>query len=180
MLKMLAAVALAAGTSAAGSAHAAADSGFLLACEGTDLEVRQSGQTTVVTSRPGTDPGIGSAQHRAAVVASTASTQTTTTPTYVGVRVPARMSVIVDGEKVRIRPSENNRPGLGRKASADGWYDLSDVQITEMQIRGRAGYGGLLTGRHRLAIDRQTGDATFGDFQGVCDKAATGPAERRF
>lgn len=112
---------------------------IMLSCDGTDTTAQRTGSTTTVTVRPGTDPGIGTAQHRAAVIAATAGTNTTSTPTYSYVRVPARMSIAIEGEVVRIRPPEYSKPGLGQKKSPDGWHPLSDVAINDTQIRGRAG-----------------------------------------
>lgn len=153
---------------------------LMLSCAGTDVDVQKTGSTTTVKTTPGVDPGIGSAEHRAAVIAGSTRTETTTTPVYSDVRVPARLSVAIQGDTIRVRPSDNTRPGLGAKRSPDGWYDLAEVAITETQFRGKAAYGGILSGKYRLTIDRQTGDAQFGSFRGVCDKAATGPTERRF
>lgn len=153
---------------------------MMLSCTGTDAVARQAGSTTVVTTTPGRDPGIGSAQHRASVIANTAGTAAATIPQYETVRVPARLSVAVEGSSVRVRPSENTRPGLGRKKSADGWYELSSAALTDTQIAGVAGYGGIFSGKYKLAIDRQTGDVRFGSFEGACEKSATGPTERKF
>ncbi|MCR5879441.1 hypothetical protein [Phenylobacterium sp. J367] len=153
---------------------------LMLTCAGTEKEIQQTGSTSTVTVTPGTDPGIGGAAHRAAVIAQTATTRTTSSPTYGEVRVPARMSIAVAGGAIRVRPPENNRPGLGQKKSADGWYEMGEVEIAETQIRARAPYGGILSGKLRLTVDRQTGDARYGDFTGVCEKAETAPTERKF
>ena len=153
---------------------------MMLQCVGTDLAAQATRSTTTVTVRPGTDPGVGSAAHRAAVIAATAGTSTSTTPVYTNVRVPARISVVIDGFAIRVRPSENTEPGLGRKKASDGWYALMEPAITDLRILGQASYGSTFGGKYKLAIDRQTGDATFGSFRGVCEKATTGPAERRF
>lgn len=165
-----------------GGAAAAPDAPMviMLTCEGTDVTMQPTGSTTTVTVTPGIDPGIGSAQHRAAVIAATAETSTSSTPNFSPVRVPAHMSIAIEGEAVRIRPPDQSRPGFGQKKSPDGWYPLSDVAINDTQILGRAGYGGMLSGKYRLVVDRLTGDASFGAFVGVCKKAETGPRERKF
>ncbi len=153
---------------------------MMLLCVGTDLATQVTGSTTTVKVTPGRDPGIGSATHRAAVIAATAGTSASTSPIYASVRVPARISVAIEGTTIRVRPSENTRPGFVKKKAPDGWYALLEAAVTDLEIRGRADYGSTFGGKHKLAIDRLTGDATFGSFRGVCEKSVTGPAERRF
>jgi hypothetical protein len=152
----------------------------MLSCSGTEVAPQETGSTTTVTVSPGIDPGIGSPQYRAAHMAATASTRTSTSPDYSDVRVPAQMSIAIEDQRVRVRPPAENRPGFTQKKSPDGWYELSEVDISDAQIRGRAPFGGLISGKYRLAIDRLTGDAQFGSFRGLCEKAATGPTERKF
>ena len=182
MLKVTSAAVLAAVWFLGGAAAPVSEAPMLimLSCDGTDLAAQQTGSTTTVTVRPGRDPGIGTAEHRAAVIAATARTDTESDPDYSFVRVPARMSIAIEGEVVRIRPPEYSKPGLGQKKSPDGWYPISDVAINDTQIRGRAGFGGILSGKYKLVVDRLTGDASFGNFVGVCEKAQTGPRERKF
>jgi hypothetical protein len=152
-----------------------------LSCAGTEAVMQQTGSTTTVTVKPGYEPSYVSAAHRAAVREATASTSTTTTPVYSQARVPAQMSIAIEGERVRVRPSPGNRPGgLSGKKSPDGWYEMTDVELSETQIRGRAPFGSFLGGKPKLVIDRLTGDIQFGDFRGMCEKAATGPTEAKF
>ncbi len=95
------------------------------------------------------------------------------------VPTPSRLSVAVNAGTVRVRPGEATGPGFFQKKSRDGWYDLSDVAITETAIDGKAPYGGLL-GKLKLHIDRRTGDAEFGPFSGACEKTADHPDARKF
>ena len=155
---------------------------LLLSCNGSDEAVQRIGSTTTVTVTPGTPaPAWTSKEHQAAVARATASTSTTTSPVYGEVRVPAHLTLSILGSVVRVRPSDNTGPGLvSGKRSADGWYALSEVVISETQIQGKAAWGGLLSGKHRLKLDRITGDARFGSFSGVCEKAAADPQARKF
>jgi hypothetical protein len=95
------------------------------------------------------------------------------------VPTPSRLSVAVNAGTVRVRPGEATAPGFFQKKSHDGWYDLSDVAITETAIDGKAPYGGL-RGKFKLHIDRRTGDAEFGPFGGACEKTADQPNARKF
>lgn len=152
---------------------------LMLTCQGTDVERQQTGTSTTVIAVPGTAPAIGSEEHKRAVVAATATTKTTTTPVFSDVRVPARISVAIEGNAIRVRPSNNTKPGFGGKKSPDGWYELTAVSVSDASFRGQAPYGGLF-GKYKLEIDRLTGDVRFGGFSGVCERATTGPAERKF
>lgn len=77
---------------------------------------------------------------------------------------------------MRVRPSAGAAPTL--RKSADGWYDLGEVQITESEIRARASWG--FPGKLKLAVDRRSGEVKFGNFSGACEKASVDPEGRKF
>lgn len=85
------------------------------------------------------------------------------------------MSLAVDGATIRIKPSQGTKPG---KRSSDGWYDLTDVAITDTLIRAKATWGTF--GKLKLEVDRRTGDVKFGDFRGACEKAADAADAKKF
>jgi hypothetical protein len=148
---------------------------MLLTCTGQDKVYQQTGETTTTTLVPGVAPTIGSDAHRAAVAAATATTRTTTSPNYGFVAAPARLSLAIEGAAVRIRPSPATTP---MRRSADGWYALTDVAITDGQIRAKATWGAF--GKLKLEVDRRTGDVKFGDFRGACEKTADAVDAKKF
>ena len=82
-------------------------------------------------------------------------------------QVPGRMTVLVRDGAVKVRPSPSLRPGeLQGRRSADGWYPLSDVVVSDDRITGVAPYGDQFSARFRLVVDRRSGDVRFGSFQG--------------
>ena len=87
------------------------------------------------------------------------------------------MSVIVDGGKVRVRPPRTSVPLFARDGS-DGWYDLTDVTVERLAIRGRLKWNRL--DRAKLEIDRRTGQASFGAFLGTCQAVSTNPDATKF
>lgn len=92
-------------------------------------------------------------------------------------RVPAQLGVLVEGTKVRVRPPNTSVP-LFSKDGQDGWYELTDVAIDRLAIRGRIKWNRL--DRSRLDIDRRTGVASFGSFSGVCQLVSTNPEATKF
>jgi hypothetical protein len=76
---------------------------------------------------------------------------------------------------VRVRPSPETVPW---KKSSDGWYDLTDVMITDNAIREKATWGGF--GKLKLDVDRRTGDVKFGNFRGACKEAADAVDAKKF
>lgn len=94
------------------------------------------------------------------------------------VRVAAQMSVAVENGGVRVRPPRGSEPIIFGKDSKDGWYDLSDVRIDRLTIKGRLRYNRI--DRPKLEIDRRTGEATFGGFVGVCRVDTTAPEATKF
>ena len=80
-------------------------------------------------------------------------------------RVSALLGVLVQGEKIRVRPPATSLPMMPRKTE-DGWYDLNKPQVTMVSIRGKTSLGAMNTAR--LDVDRRTGVVTFGRFNGVC------------
>lgn len=140
---------------------------MVLTCTGQMKTYQKVGTSTTTTVVPGVDPGIGSQGHRSAHMAATATTKTQETPEYGFVSTPARLSVMVEGAVVKVR-----------RSAGDGWTVLTDVVIADDEIRGR-GPGGLL-GKPKLVVDRRTGDATYGNFNGACEKAADATEPRKF
>ena len=94
------------------------------------------------------------------------------------VRTAAQMSVAVENGAVRVRPPRGSEPIIFGKDSKDGWYDLTDVSIDRLTIKGRLKYNRI--DRPKLSIDRRTGEATFGGFIGVCRVVATSPEATKF
>lgn len=94
------------------------------------------------------------------------------------VRTAARMSVAVENGAVRVRPPKGSEPLIFGKESKDGWYDLSDVSVDRLTIKGRLKYNRI--DRPRLDIDRRTGEATFGGFMGVCRPVSPAPEATKF
>ena len=88
------------------------------------------------------------------------------------------MSVAVENGGVRVRPPRGSEPIIFGKDSKDGWYDLSDVRIDRLTIKGRLRYNRI--DRPKLEIDRRTGEATFGGFVGVCRVDTTAPEATKF
>jgi hypothetical protein len=79
------------------------------------------------------------------------------------------MTLLVRDGAVKFRPSPSLRPGdLQGRRSADGWYPLSDVVITDDRIAGVAPYGDQASSKFRLVVDRRSGDVRFGSFEGDC------------
>ncbi|HEY0649880.1 hypothetical protein [Phenylobacterium sp.] len=92
-------------------------------------------------------------------------------------RAAAQLGVAVDGGKVRVRPPKSSVP-LFSKESKDGWYELTDVTVDRLQIRGRMKWNRI--DRAKLAIDRRTGAATFGAFSGACSSVPNSPDATKF
>lgn len=79
-------------------------------------------------------------------------------------RSPARLNLLVGDGAVKVRPFGQMRPD---RSSADGWYALSNVTVTDEQIVGTAPYGAE---KLTLVVDRRSGDVRFGGFDGRCAK----------
>lgn len=92
-------------------------------------------------------------------------------------RAAAQLGVAVDGGKVRVKPPKSSVP-LFSKETKDGWYELSDVTVDRLQIRGRMKWNRI--DRVTLAIDRRTGAASFGEFLGTCSAVPNGPDATKF
>jgi hypothetical protein len=127
---------------------------MILACDGTRV-IQQPATQTVVRPRAEGEVGIG-------------PTTTDTKTVFQQVRVDGQLSVIVDGDAVKVRRSLN-----------DKWEVLSDVSITDELIQAKQAKGGLF-GKDRLKIDRRTGEVSYASFAGVCSKVADDPQARRF
>jgi len=189
-VKPLAVVLVGIGIAGGASAQETPPPSMLLSCSGTDVKMVQTGSSTTVTVKtapPAATPVATTfSQFRAQMAASTAAassteTEATTDPVYSSIKVPAHMTIVIEGDVIRIRPSDEEGPGWMQRKSSDGWYPLAEVSITEQQIRGKATWGGgVLSGKAKLQVDRTTGDVHFGGFSGVCEKASDQPRERKF
>ncbi len=140
---------------------------LFLTCTGQDVTYEQTG--TKVEA-----PSLGARQH--AAMAKLPPPTVTTSPEYGYVRVPGRLSIAIEGGVVRVRPSSGSSPTF--RKSADGWYELGDVAITDTEIRGKASWG--FPSKLGLTIDRRSGDVSFGPFRGGCEKTADRPDARKF
>lgn len=92
-------------------------------------------------------------------------------------RAAAQLGVSLDGDKVRVRPPKSSVP-LFAKDSADGWYDLTDVAVDRLSIKGRLKWNRI--DRVRLNVDRRSGMVSFGEFSGVCQPVSTSPDATKF
>lgn len=92
-------------------------------------------------------------------------------------RIAAQLAVQVRDGQVRVRPPKGSVPLFAKKGD-DGWYVLSDVAVDRLSIRGRIRFTPV--DRATLKIDRRTGEATFGDFSGVCQAAPADPDATKF
>lgn len=92
-------------------------------------------------------------------------------------RAAAQLGVAVDGGKVRVKPPKSSVP-LFSKETKDGWYELTDVTVDRLQIRGRMKWNRI--DRAKLTIDRRTGAATFGAFSGACQSVLNSPEATKF
>jgi len=92
-------------------------------------------------------------------------------------RAAAQLSVTVDGGKVRVRPPRSSVPIFAR-GSDDGWYELTDVAVDRLSIKGRLKWNRI--DRARLDVDRRTGAVSFGEFLGVCQAVSTNPDVTKF
>ena len=92
-------------------------------------------------------------------------------------RVGAQLSVTLEDGKVRVKPPKSSVPIFAKDAK-DGWYELSDVAVDRLSIKGRVRFNRVE--RARLDIDRRTGVATFGAFQGVCQPVSSNPDATKF
>lgn len=140
---------------------------LFLTCSGNDVSYQKTGTTLEA-------PSQAQVQHNHS--AGLPPPAVRTSPNYGLVSSPGRMSIAVQGEVVRVRPSAGATPTFRR--SSDGWYELADVSVTDHEIRGKATWG--LMGKLKLVIDRRSGDVTFGDFKGACEKAADTSEARKF
>lgn len=92
-------------------------------------------------------------------------------------RQPAQLGVLVENGKVRVKPPESSQP-MFSKAPEDGWYELTDVSIDPLAIKGRLKWNRI--DRSKLEIDRRNGQITFGAFAGVCQQASSNPDAPKF
>jgi hypothetical protein len=92
-------------------------------------------------------------------------------------RTAAQLGVAVENGQVRVRPPKSSTP-LFSKKSKDGWYDLADVNVDRLAIKGRLKFNRI--DRATLNVDRRTGEATFGDFSGLCRVVSTSPEATKF
>jgi len=152
---------------AGGASAEEAPLSLFLSCTGNDVSYTQTG--TDITA-----PSQAQIQHNRA--AGLPPPSVSTSPRYGFVSTAGRMNITVQGTVVRVRPSPGSSPMLRR--SADGWYALTDVSITDTEIRAKASWGAL--GKLKLSVDRRSGEVKFGNFTGQCEKTADDPAARKF
>ena len=92
------------------------------------------------------------------------------TTVYGSDRISERLTVRVGDGTVEVRlPASMNPPLSGR--GSDSWRALTDVQITDEEIRGRFSYNWI--NRPAVRIDRMTGDMEIDatgqtGFRGTC------------
>jgi len=97
---------------------------------------------------------------------------------YVGEsRAPAQLSVLVENGQVRVKPPKSSVPMFAKDAK-DGWYELSDVAIDRLTIKGRLKWNRI--DRSSLDVDRRNGAVTFGSFAGVCQQTSSDPEATKF
>ncbi|WP_068879105.1 MULTISPECIES: hypothetical protein [unclassified Phenylobacterium] len=96
---------------------------------------------------------------------------------YGEARVPAQLGVRVENGQVRVKPPKSAVP-LFAKDGKDGWYELADVAVDRLSIKGRLKWNRF--DRSSLTVDRRNGAVTFGDFAGVCQQAAAGAEATKF
>jgi len=92
-------------------------------------------------------------------------------------RQPAQLAVMVENGQVRVKPPESSRPMFSREGK-DGWYELTDVAIDRLAIKGRLKWNRI--DRAKLDIDRRNGAVSFGSFTGVCQPATRTPEGTKF
>lgn len=83
------------------------------------------------------------------------------------VRVPSQMDLRIVGDTVAVRPQ-----AAPDRRSADGWYALNGVSLSDVRIAGVAPYRDADAMKPRLVLDRRSGAVRFGSFVGRCDAAA--------
>ncbi|MBU1374611.1 MAG: hypothetical protein KKE02_01125 [Alphaproteobacteria bacterium] len=92
-------------------------------------------------------------------------------------RSPAQLGVLVENGQVRVKPPKGSEPMFSKDANA-GWYDLTDVAIDRLAIKGRLKWNRI--DRSKLVIDRRNGQVTFGNFAGVCQQVSSAPDATKF
>jgi hypothetical protein len=95
-------------------------------------------------------------------------------------RTPAQLGVTVQNGQVRVKPPKDSQPIFfnDAKDNKDGWYDLTDVSVDRLAIKGRLKWNRI--DRPKLDIDRRNGAVTFGSFTGVCQQIPTAPDATKF
>lgn len=124
-----------------------------LVCEGQGVTTESSHSSATAYGSGGTAYGSGTS--------------------YRAVRVPAMLRVRMEGVDIRIRPPASILPAI-RGGDRDGWWPLTNVNITDQSIRGRFSINFL--NKPDVYIDRMTGDITLrgiSSFSGTCRKDET-------
>lgn len=94
-----------------------------------------------------------------------------------------RTYIEVNGQTARIKPPESIVPSVAGRGD-DGWRTMTDVTITDREIRGRFSLNWI--NRPTVVVNRMTGEVTIaaGDvlagrasFSGDCERA---PEQQRF
>ena len=101
---------------------------------------------------------------------------------YSRAQSPDRLVIEIDQQGSRIRVPTTIIPPL-HGGGKDGWWTLTDVNISDSEISGRFSLNPI--NKPRVRIDRRTGDLSiegFGKtgFRGACEKFEPSPAERKF
>lgn len=104
------------------------------------------------------------------------SFESSTTTINTRSRVNDRLTVEINGDAVRVKPPRSLVPPLSGNGN-DGWRDLTEVSITEREIRGRFSFSWV--NKPWVRIDRATGEieirnanviAGQSGFNGTCAK----------
>jgi hypothetical protein len=115
---------------------------------------------------------VGTTTSAGTSVYSSQGTTTANTTVYGTDQLRERLTVRVVEGTVAVRMPASLQPPIGGRGN-DGWRQLTDVQITDEEIRGRFSYNWL--NRPSVRIDRMTGDIEVDamgqtGFRGTCTR----------
>lgn len=104
-----------------------------------------------------------------------------TATTYSRAESADRLLIEVDDKGPRIRVPPTLLPPL-RGGGKDGWWELTDVNVTDEEIAAKFALNPI--NQPRVRVDRRTGDiqiSGFGSgFRGTCERFEVDPAARKF
>lgn len=92
-----------------------------------------------------------------------------TSSSYGRARTGDRMWVKVDGDAVSIRGPAALQPAVSG-SGRDGWRELTDVAISDVEIRGRFSFNWL--NRPTVVIDRLTGEIRISETNALIGRAS--------